>query len=230
MLPEVLAVCELASSMPVNGAFYWWSGALAPPEWSHCISFVSGWLNIFSMFTATASFAYAVASSLTYAITIILPTMQWTDSQIMAISMGVVIIWAALMSFKLESIITVYICLASSIIYSLSVVAGLITYVIPIFFRIFAGDRWIPGPFNLGRWSIPVHIFTVISQIYIVTMECFPLNRKWTAATMNYNFAVGLAALLLSIILYVFYGRKNYKGLNFEALASWRRHHGVIVE
>lgn len=119
---------------------------------------------------------------------------------------------------------------ASSIIYSLSVVAGLITYVIPIFFRIFAGDRWIPGPFNLGRWSIPVHIFTVISQIYIVTMECFPLNRKWTAATMNYNFAVGLAALLLSIILYVFYGRKNYKGLNFEALASWRRHHGVIVE
>lgn len=114
MLPEVLAVCELASSMPVNGAFYWWSGALAPPEWSHCISFVSGWLNIFSMFTATASFAYAVASSLTYAITIILPTMQWTDSQIMAISMGVVIIWAALMSFKLESIITVYICLGSS--------------------------------------------------------------------------------------------------------------------
>ena len=109
MLPEVLAICELASSMPVNGAFYWWTGALVPPKWSHFVSYLTGWLNLLSMFTATAAFAYAVASSFAYSVTIAVPTMEWTDPQLMAISMGVTILWAALMSLKLESIGIIYV-------------------------------------------------------------------------------------------------------------------------
>lgn len=115
---------------------------------------------------------------------------------------------------------------ASSIIYSLSVVAGAITFITPIFFRIFAGDRWIPGPFNLGRWSIPVHSFALVSQLYIIVMECFPPYRKWTTSTMNYNFAVTTVAVLISCVLYLTVGRKNFTGLNMEALDLWRSQHG----
>lgn len=107
---------------------------------------------------------------------------------------------------------------ASSIIYSLSVVAGLITFIIPIWFRIFAGNRWVPGPFNLGQWSIPVHLFAAISQIYIIIMECFPPYHQWDGSTMNYNFAVTIGAILVSCILYIFVGKHNYKGLNIEYL------------
>jgi amino acid transporter len=105
---EVLAIAELASSMPLNGSFYWWSGALAPPRWSNLISFVSGWLNVLSMFSATAAFVYAVAASISFGINVAVPDFKWTNAQIMGLSFGVLIIWAAVMSFRLETITVVF--------------------------------------------------------------------------------------------------------------------------
>lgn len=119
---------------------------------------------------------------------------------------------------------------ASSIIYSLSVVTSLITFVIPITFRVFAGDRWVPGPWNLGRWSIPVHITAIVTQAYLITMECFPTTREWTIDTFNYNFALTAAAILISCGLYWTVGRKSYKGLNLEALEEWRRDQAAHAE
>ncbi|RMZ42214.1 amino acid transporter [Aspergillus flavus] len=442
LIPEVLAIAELASSMPVNGSFYWWAGALAPPGWSHAISFVTGWLNVFTMFASTASFAYAVASSLSYAVTIAAPSMAWTNAQIMCLSLAVIVVWSGVMTLKLERIASVYIAMAilvliqtlvfifglpishkvqnrpfasartvfgeytnfsdwglgvsvpyswfctlwvnsawmvpvyvaeethdasreipkslwytfsvtavigmviclvsafcindieaaaaderhvfedsgyplmnliyehwghaptsayflfitpvgfiggsgtlltyasqiaafardggfpwhervayvhprlnlpiyslailgigtflvliialspaaSSIIYSLSVVTGLITFIVPIFFRIFAGDRWVPGPWNLGRWSIPIHIAAVVTQMYLIIMECFPTARAWTVETFNYNFALTVGAMLISCGLYWSVGRRNFKGLDLEALEAWRRHHAAYAE
>ncbi|KAL4885751.1 amino acid/polyamine transporter I [Aspergillus karnatakaensis] len=458
VIPEVLAISELASSMPVNGAFYWWSGALAPPRWSHSVSFITGYLNILSIFTATAAFAYAVSSSFSSAVVIAVPDMAWTNAQLMGLSIGIVVLWSALMTLKLEQVAIIYMTMgkrptlmsapdtfakansapspavligiqtllfilglpithavqnlpfapaskvfgqftsysdwgpsvavpyswfcalwvnsawmvpvymaeethrasieipksliltysataivglvvsiicafcitdidaagtditgyplftlilshwgdkitsafllfvapvgfiggsgtlltyanqiaafardkglpysshmlyvhprlniptysvgflaigtglvlllslseeASNIIYSLSVVASLITFVIPIFFRIFASDRWVPGRFSLGRWSIPVHITALITQSYLIVMECFPPEKAWTVHTFNYNSIVTIGAIILSCIMYVLYGRKHFKGLDMEALNGWRRHHGVIVE
>lgn len=118
LLPEVLAIAELASSMPVNGSFYWWAGALAPPEWSHPISFITGWLNVLTMFASTAAFAYAVASYFSYAIVIAVPTMVWTNAQIMALSLAVIVIWAAVMTLKLERIAFVYIGMCKQLAFS----------------------------------------------------------------------------------------------------------------
>ncbi|GKZ29330.1 hypothetical protein AbraIFM66950_004302 [Aspergillus brasiliensis] len=109
MLPEVLAVAELASSMPVNGSFYWWAGALAPPAWSHAVSFITGWLNVLTMFASTAAFAYAVSTSFSYVVTIAVPGMVWTDAQMMVLSLAVIVVWGALMTLNLEGIAFVYI-------------------------------------------------------------------------------------------------------------------------
>lgn len=114
---------------------------------------------------------------------------------------------------------------ASTIIYSLSVIASLITYIIPIGFRIFAGDRWVAGPFDLGRWSIPIHVLAFISQSYMIVMQCFPPQKEWDATTLNYNFAITLLAAIFSCLLYIFYGKKHFKGLDTEAVSNWRRHH-----
>ncbi|KAL4753501.1 hypothetical protein BDW72DRAFT_26338 [Aspergillus terricola var. indicus] len=436
VFPEVLAIAELASSMPVNGAFYWWTGALAPPRWSHSTSFITACFNMLSMFTSAASFAYAVASTFSFSLSIAGSTVEWTNARLMAFSMAVVVLWSALMALRLERVVTIYIliailtlvhalififglpithavqkqpfasgqqvfgefttfsdwgpsvaapyswfaalwvnsawmvpvymaeethrasieipkslistysltaisglvvclvsafcisdieaaatditgypllililqhwgqklssayllsispvgfiggsgvlliyanqiaafardgglpfsdrilyvhprlniptysvaflaagtCLflllslseeASMIIYSLSVVASLITFVLPILFRIFAGNRWVPGRFSLGRWSIPIHALALLGQVYLIIMECFPPEKAWTIMTFNYNSIVTIAAGLLSCVLYVVYGRKHYRGLNVEALAAWRSHHGVIEE
>lgn len=108
MFFEVLAISELASSMPVNGSFYWWAGALAPPKWSHPISYITGWVNVLSAITGTAAFAYAVATSFAYSVTIAVPTMTWTNPELMALSMGVIVLWAALMTVNLEKISVIY--------------------------------------------------------------------------------------------------------------------------
>ncbi|KAF2995973.1 hypothetical protein E8E14_004289 [Neopestalotiopsis sp. 37M] len=434
LFPQVLAISELASSMPVNGAFYWWTGALCPPAWSHPISFVVGWLNVISMFSSTAAFAYGVAATFTYTVTILLPDFLWTNAEIMALSMSVIAVWFALMGLRLENISLVYItmaliclvqtllyvfglpisravqglpfasgrdvfgsfetytgwgpavavpyswfcalwvnsawmvpvyiaeethrasteipksliytylitavsgvvvCLisafcitdiesaaldetgyplidllvahwgptwtgafaligtpigwiggsgtlltygsqiaafardggfpfsrkmsevnqrinaplysiaflsagtflilllslseeAGAVVYSLSVVASLITFLTPVIARIFAGDRWVPGPFNLGRWSIPIHVITVITQVYLIVMECFPSDAAWSIETFNFNSVLTIASAIISLVLYMFIG-KAYKGLDLESLARWRITHGHEV-
>lgn len=99
--------------MPVNGSFYWWAGALAPPAWSRAVSFITGWMNVLTMFASTATFAYAVASSLSYGVTIALPDMIWTNAQVMALSLAVVLIWSAIMTLRLERIAFVYITMGT---------------------------------------------------------------------------------------------------------------------
>ncbi|KAL4736662.1 hypothetical protein BDV11DRAFT_207462 [Aspergillus similis] len=328
VLPEVLAIAELASSMPVNGAFY----------------------------------------------SLAVPGKEWTNAQLKGLSIGVVVLWSALMALRLERVAVIYILMALLILvqtlififglpiahaaqkqpfasgsaalatwmvpmymaeethrasteipksliytYSVTAISGLVVCLIcafcitdieaaaldPLFMlildhwgqkissvfflsvspigfiggsgrlltyakqiaafardgelpysshflyvhprlnilptlkpdhfrpahivRIFAGDRWVPGRSSLGRWSIPVHGFALLSQIFLVVMECFPPYREWTVYTFNYNSVVTVAAIVLSCLLYLVYGKKHYKGLNAEALASWRRHHGVIV-
>lgn len=114
--------------------------------------------------------------------------------------------------------------IASNIIYSLAVIAVMVLYVIPMFFRIFHGGRWIPGPWNLGKFSVPMHAWSILSVTYMVIMECFPPSKSWTAETLNYNWVVLLVAIFISIVFWYTIGTNNYLGPNQEALAAWRAH------
>lgn len=61
-----------------------------------------------AMFAATAAFAYAVASSLAYAVAIAFPSMIWTNAEIMCLSLAVLATWGSLMTLRLERIAFVY--------------------------------------------------------------------------------------------------------------------------
>lgn len=67
---------------------------------------------------------------------------------------------------------------ASSVIYSLAVMVTLITIALPIGLRPVAGDRWIPGPWNLGAFSKPVHLWALLVQLYLIVMESFQLTQS----------------------------------------------------
>lgn len=68
-----------------------------------------------------------------------------------------------------------------------SSVIGLYTsYAVPIFLRITSGrNRMDPGPFHLGRWSVPVGTIAVAWVIFIITMLFFPPGETTTAEEMS---------------------------------------------
>ncbi|KAH8743756.1 amino acid permease-domain-containing protein [Diaporthe sp. PMI_573] len=118
MLPLVLAMCELCSSMPVNAGSYWWAAALAPRRLSRPIAFITGWFNVLALSTSLAAFAYAVAAGLTENISILTEDVVFTNAQVMGVSIGVITLWAGLMLLRLENISIVMIVAATFLVLS----------------------------------------------------------------------------------------------------------------
>uniref|UniRef100_A0A0D2YKI0 Uncharacterized protein n=1 Tax=Fusarium oxysporum (strain Fo5176) TaxID=660025 RepID=A0A0D2YKI0_FUSOF len=112
MLPQAIAIAELCSSMPVNGGFYWWSAALAPRKLSRPVAFIVGWFNVLSLATALAAFAYAIAAGIAETITIATEH-EFSNAELMGISMGVITLWASLMLLRLENVSIVMIITAT---------------------------------------------------------------------------------------------------------------------
>ncbi|KZV80975.1 putative gaba-specific permease [Exidia glandulosa HHB12029] len=126
---------------------------------------------------------------------------------------------------------TVYICLifagpvAIGAIFSFGAVAAYFAFVMPIFLRCFlAGDRWRPGPWNLGRWGKPVGIYACAFVSLILPMLCFPAVRgaHLTAENMNWAVLGWGGPLFLATVSYALVSRKSYTGpkLRFEHLSA----------
>lgn len=77
----------------------------------------------------------------------------------------------------------------SSLVFSpvSSSVIGLYTsYAAPIFLRITSGrNKFIPGPFNLGGWAVPVGTIAVAWVSFIVVLLFFPPGQAPTAQEMS---------------------------------------------
>ncbi|KAK1983582.1 hypothetical protein LZ30DRAFT_588073 [Colletotrichum cereale] len=112
--------------------------------------------------------------------------------------------------------------IASQIIYSLVVIATMIMYGLPMVFRILHSCRWVPGPFNYGVFGMPIHIWGLISVVYMAIMECFPPTRNWTWATLNWSWPVLLGVILILTVLWFAHGSRTYKSVDQELLAVYR--------
>lgn len=112
--------------------------------------------------------------------------------------------------------------MAKSIIYSVAVIVSLMTMALPIGLRLFAGDRWVPGPWNLGIFSKPVHAWALLIQLYLMVMESFPAQASWGVDTFNYIWVLALGTVGLSTIVYLVFG-SSYRGIDLEALAKYRQ-------
>lgn len=106
---------------------------------------------------------------------------------------------------------------ANTIIYSLAVISTFLTNALPMTLRCFAGPRFIPGCFSLGRASIPIHAFATVSQVYFIIMQSFPPSRGLEASSFNYNW-VFMLLVVLCISVAWFFVRDKYRGLDLEVL------------
>jgi amino acid transporter len=108
---------------------------------------------------------------------------------------------------------------------AIAVIGLYIAYVIPTFLRLIAGDKFKPGPWNLGRWSYLVGWIAVIWVVFICIMLMMPqfspggLGLK-VVDELNYApIAVG-AVIVLAGGWYLISARKWFKGPKVQGSAE----------
>ncbi|KAH8115111.1 amino acid transporter [Phellopilus nigrolimitatus] len=84
---------------------------------------------------------------------------------------------------------------AINAVFSLSVVASYIAY---------CGDRSSPGPFNLGFFSLPCAIISVLFMAFMFVVFLFPTDPGVPASEMNYTIVVLGSVMIFSLIYYYF--------------------------
>lgn len=104
---------------------------------------------------------------------------------------------------------------AFNAIVSLAVVALYTSYLIPVLLhaiRRVTGPPLQYGPFQLGKFGLPLNIFAVIYSTFIVIFLFFPPFQPVTPQNMNYACVVFGAVVLFSIFWWFMRGRHVYTG------------------
>ncbi|MFE2425635.1 amino acid permease [Streptomyces sp. NPDC059373] len=83
-------------------------------------------------------------------------------------------------------------------------------YAIPVYLRLRAGDRFTPGPWNLGRWSKPIGWTAVVWVAFVTILFCLPQVSPVTGKSFNYASVALLVVLLLATVLWLTRGRRQY--------------------
>ncbi|KAK3812997.1 MAG: amino acid/metabolite permease [Benniella sp.] len=101
---------------------------------------------------------------------------------------------------------------AFAAIVSVNTIASSISYLIPILCRIvLARHTFEPGPFSLGRLSIPIGIVATIWILITSVLFLCPTEAPVTAENMNYACVPFVAVIGLCSLYYAFWGRHWFK-------------------
>ncbi|KAJ3557762.1 hypothetical protein NM688_g1293 [Phlebia brevispora] len=93
---------------------------------------------------------------------------------------------------------------ATNAIFSLTVVGLYIAYTIPIASRLSSQRTWRPGPFSLGKLSVPIAVVAVLWNTLAIIIVMFPTNPGPDGETMNYTVVVSGGWLSLCVVYYYF--------------------------
>lgn len=105
--------------------------------------------------------------------------------------------------------------LAAGALFSIGAIAAFVSFTIPIFIRVLiAPERFQPGPWNLGRFSMPIGIVGLAFVALMVPIMCLPsvTGADLTAQTMNWTVCVYGGPMTMVMIWWVVGARKWFKG------------------
>jgi len=91
------------------------------------------------------------------------------------------------------------------------------SYVIPIFCKILFHDRFVPGPWYMGKWGYWVNIWACLWTLFVSVIFVLPTLRPVTALNMNYASAFLGGIFVAAGIYWVVSGRHWYVGPLSEA-------------
>ncbi|EIM79395.1 amino acid permease [Stereum hirsutum FP-91666 SS1] len=105
--------------------------------------------------------------------------------------------------------------LAISAIFSIGAIGAYVAFTLPVALRTFVvGNRFRPGPWNLGRWSRLSGTVATAFTLLMMPVLCFPTVRgaDLNAQTMNWTVVVWGGPMFLAMVWWVVDAREWFKG------------------
>ena len=102
---------------------------------------------------------------------------------------------------------------AFNAIISLTAIGLHISYILPIAFIMLRKIRGPPlafGPFELGKWGIPINLFSLVYLFFVVIWMPFPTELPVTGMNMNYAGPILLAVIIGAVVDWFISGRKRF--------------------
>ncbi|KAK3079778.1 hypothetical protein LTS18_003928, partial [Coniosporium uncinatum] len=117
--------------------------------------------------------------------------------------------------------------LAVGSLFSIGAIGAFVAFTLPIFIRVFfVGDRFRPGPWNLGVFSVPCGVIASAFVALMVPILCLPsvTGTDLTPDLMNWTCLVYGGPMVLITIWWIISARKWFKGpkVNIEHLMLGR--------
>jgi amino acid transporter len=113
----------------------------------------------------------------------------------------------------LLSLINIGSSTAFNALISLPTIALYISYFIPILFltiRKLQNRHPVYGPFRLGRWGLPINMFSMAYIVYIVTFLPFPSIKPVTSMNMNYAGPIMGAIIAIAVGDWFITGKRRF--------------------
>jgi len=105
---------------------------------------------------------------------------------------------------------------AFNAIVSIAVLGLELSYLLPIILmlwrRLMTPSDLSPAVWSLGKWGVPVNIFSILFLTFTSIFLLFPPYQPVTAANMNYASLIFGAVCIASILYWFISGRKIYQG------------------
>ena len=121
-------------------------------------------------------------------------------------------IWLAAVGAFILGLPYLYSPTAYFAITSIAVIGLYVAYVSPVFLRLRAGNKFIEGPWTLGRWSRPIGIVATCWVAFIFVLFMLPQFLPLTVANFNYTPVVFLVVLGGATLWWVVSAKHWFKG------------------
>ena len=101
-------------------------------------------------------------------------------------------------------------------IVSLTVAGFFGSYLIPfslfLYTRLWRPERFVPGPWTLGKWGPFVNGFAIVWSVVVMFFSFWPTSVPVAAVTMNWSCVLWSAVMIFAVAFWLVHGRKVYKG------------------
>lgn len=114
----------------------------------------------------------------------------------------------------LLSLINIGSSTAFNALISLPLITLYISYGIPITFILIRKVRGLHtryGPFQLGRWGIPINTFALVYILFILSFVALPTLRPVVPSNMNYAGPLACAIMLIALGDWFIHGKRRFQ-------------------
>ena len=128
-------------------------------------------------------------------------------------------IWAVAILCACLGLLMLISTTAFNALVSLATIGLSATYAVPIAARIIARERFKPGPWNLGSFSIPIGCYAVLWTVFLVIGFSLPTVYPVTIETLNWSGVMLIGLLSISLLCFYCPGIGAYKWFKGPAVA-----------